>query len=308
MDLNERKIKQAAGIFMLAAGLAMAFFDLKSGTRTVGPLIIPAVFIIVALSILFRGISGWFSQAAMLKLLSPKPRYGFLGVFIALLLIFAIPGFLPLFFAAQLKWDIGLSGWIAVCLSAFFALALIHGLIFGAAVSEKRLKLMRKRRNRLSADDRGITVEMPLFDKSCFMAWQSIEAIAYYNYIADSDFTEHYAGYRLYLNAVPIYAKYEKQFWLNRLFPKDSQSRIIDIGDGTECFWEMPKVAAKYLGTKADIETKDAMKSALVSRRTYKSGNKAITSEHWRPNGGGEEEIIFNRSNRILDEIRKSCR
>lgn len=308
MDLNERKIKQAAGVFMLAAGLAMAFFDLKSGAGPLGALIIPAVFIIVSLSILFRGISGWFSQAAMLKLLSPKLHYGFLGFFIALLSMLFIAGFLPLFFAARLKWDIGLSGWIAVCLSAFFALALMRSLIFGAAVSEKRLKLMRERRNRLSADDRGITVEMPLFDKSCFIGWESIEAIAYYNYIAGSDFTEHYAGYLLYLNAVPIYSKYEKQFWLNRLFSKDSQSRIIDIDDGTECFWEMPKIAAKYLGAKADVETKEAMKGALVSRRTHKSGNKAITSEHWRPNGGGEEEIIFNRSNRSLDEIRKSCR
>jgi hypothetical protein len=309
MNLNEKTITKLVGIFILILSLAMIFFDIKSGYKSFSLYIIPTVFVIVSISIILKeNILRWLDGKRMIKPRRWIMEHSRLVFFILPLSIFSIIGFLVLFFAIKLKWNVDLFGWITVSLFAFFPLVLIYGFIFGFSISEKQQKQIEERQNRLFFDDKGITIEMPLFDKDCFISWQSIEAVIYYNYIVSSDFTEHYIGYKFYLNTVPIYTKYEKQRWLNKLFPKDAQSKIIDVTNETKSFLEIPKMVEKYLNTKVDINFKDPMRGTLISSETYNSKNKITTIEKWKPDNLTDKQIIFDKFNRNLDEIEKSYR
>lgn len=306
MNLNEKTITKLVGIFILIFGLTIIFFDIKNGYKSFGLYIVPIVFVIVSLSIILKeNVSRWFDGKKMIKPRNWIMKHSLLFFFILPLSTFSIIGFLVLFFAIKLKWNVDLLGWITVSLFAFFPLVLIYGLIFGFSISEKQQKQIEGRQNKLFSDDKGITIEMPLFEKNCFISWQSVEAIIYYNYIVSSDFTEQYVGYKLYLNAIPIYSKYKKQWWLNKLFLKDSQSKIIDINNETKYFWEIPKIVEKYLNTKVDINFEDPMKGTLISSQTYKSKNKITTIEKWKPSNNEGEQIIFEKFNRSIDEIEK---
>jgi hypothetical protein len=110
------------------------------------------------------------------------------------------------------------------------------------------------------------------------------------------------------LNTIPIYTKYEKQRWLNKLFPKDSQSKIINIKVETIHFEKIPKIVEKYLKSKVDIDFTDPMKGTLVSRQTYQNKNKTTTIEKWKPSKKESEQIIFDKFNRSIDEIKKNYR
>ncbi|MBS7256309.1 hypothetical protein [Flavobacterium branchiicola] len=228
--------------------------------------------------------------------------------FILPLSAFSVIGFLVLFFALWLKWNVDFFGWITISLLAFSPLVLIYGLLFGFSISEKQQKQIEERQNKLFYDDKGITIKMPLFDKNCFISWQSIEAIVYYNYIVSGDFTEHYIGYKLYLNTIPVYTKYTKQSWLNKLFPKDSQSKIIDIKNDTKYFGEIPDSIEKYLNTEVDINFKDPMKGTLISSQTRKNKKGHITIEKWKPDDNEDEQIIFDKFKRSINEIKRNYR
>ncbi|MEB3754794.1 hypothetical protein [Acinetobacter sp. MD2(2019)] len=148
---------------------------------------------------------------------------------ILLLCIFTTIGCVGLYFAIQYPENVPFYAWIILLIFAILPLIILYGLFFGFPVSEKQWQEQEKIRKKLSFDENGMTIEMPLFDKSCFIDWQSIQKIIYYNYVVSSDFTEHYQGFKFYLNTVPTYTKHQKQWWLNRLFPKDSSSKMIDI-------------------------------------------------------------------------------
>lgn len=228
--------------------------------------------------------------------------------FILPLSFFSLIGFVAFYFAIKFPENVPLYGWVTIIIFAIIPLILIYGFTFGFSISEKQQRQISERQEKLFSDDNGITIEIPLFDKNCFISWQSIDAIIYYNYIVSSDFTEHYEGYKLYLNTVPIYTKYEKQWWLNKLFPKDSESKIIDIDNKTKHFLEIPKIVEKYLNSKVDISFDDPMKGTLISSETYKSKNKITTIEKWKPGINEREQIVFDKFNRNIEEIKKNYR
>lgn len=307
MNLNEKTIRKLVGIFILLFSLTIVFFYFKSGYRSFGLYVIPIVFIIVSLSIIFKeNILRWGNSEKMIKSGKWMMKHSRLVFFIFPLLMFSIVGLIVLFLIVTLKWNVDLFGWITVSLFVFSPLILIYGLLFGFSISEKQQREIGNRQDKLFSDDKGITVEMPLFDKDCFISWQSVDAIIYYNYTVNSDFTAHYEGYKLYLNVVPIYIKHEKQWWLNKLFPKDSQSKIIDVNNKTKCFLEIPQMVEKYLNTKVDINFRDLMKDRLISSQTYISKDKMVTFEKWKPRNDVEEQIVFDRFNRSVDEIKKN--
>ncbi|WP_264530269.1 hypothetical protein [Flavobacterium sp. N502540] len=307
MNLNEKKIAKLIGILILVLSLTIISFYIKSGYKSFGLYVIPIVFVVVSGSIIFKeNISRWVNGEKMIQSERWMMKHSRLVFFILPLSIFSIIGFLVLFLAIKLKWDVDLLGWITVSAFAFLPLILIYGLLFGFSISEKQQREIEKRQDKLFSDDQGITIEMPLFEKSCFISWQSIDTIIYYNYTVNSDFIEYYEGYMLYLNVVPIYTKYEKQWWLNKLFPKDPQSKIIDVNNETKYFLEMPKMVEKYLNTKAEINFRDPMKDRLISSQTYKSKNKITTIKKWKPRNDIEEQIVFDKFNRSVDEIKKN--
>jgi hypothetical protein len=307
MNINEKRISKIAGIIMLIFGLVIFFFDFKSGYKSFGIYLIPLIFVIVALLVIFKdNISNWFDKQIVIKeFIAKNNKFIF---FILPFSIFSIIGFSILFFTIKLKWNVDLLGWITISIFAFFPLLMIYGFVFGFSISEKRQKEIDDRKNKLLSDDTGITIEMPLFDKNCFISWKSIDAIIYYNYLVSSDFTEHYEGYKLYLNTIPIYTKYKKQWWLNTLFPKDSQRKIIDINNETKCFWEIPKIVEKYLNSNVNINFNDPMKGTLISSNTHKNKKSIIKVEKWKQNNNEKDQIVFDKFTRSLEEIKKNYR
>lgn len=228
--------------------------------------------------------------------------------FILPLSLFSLIGFVAFYFAIKFPENVPFYGWITILIFAIIPLVLIYGLVFGFSISEKQQRHIEERRNKLFSDDKGITIEMPLFDKDCFISWQSIDAIIYYDYVVRSDFTEYYVGYNLYLNTLPIYTKNEKQWWLNKLFRKDSHSKIINIKVETKCFEEIPKIVEKYLKSKVDIDFTNPMKGTLISSQKYQNKNKTTTIEKWKPSKKEIEQIVFDKYERSIEEIKKNYR
>jgi energy-coupling factor transporter transmembrane protein EcfT len=226
--------------------------------------------------------------------------------FILPLSFFSIIGFVSIYFAIKFPENVPIYGWITILIFAIIPLILIYGFVFGFTISEKQQKQIEENQKTLTFMDEGITIEMPLSDKNCFINWKSIEAIVYYNYVVSSDFTEYYEGYKLYLNTIPVYTKHEKQRWLNKLFPKDAQSKIIDIKNDTKYFFEMPNMIQNYLNLKVEIDFKKPMKGTLISTQTYQSKNKSTTIQKWKPNNNKPEQIVFDKFNRNIEEIKKA--
>ncbi|MNV95365.1 hypothetical protein D3C71_1902490 [compost metagenome] len=50
------------------------------------------------------------------------------------------------------------------------------------------------------------------------------------------------------------------------------------------------------------------MKGTIVSRHTYQSKNVNTTIEKWKPSKKESEQIVFDKFNRGVDEIKKNYR
>ncbi|TCD10505.1 hypothetical protein EZ449_09160 [Pedobacter frigidisoli] len=304
MNLNEKAITKLVSVFILIFALAIIFFYVKSGYKSIGLYLIPIIFIAVAITAIFKeNIARWFNEIIAKEIIVKNTKFIF---FILPLSIFSLIGFVSLYLAIKFPENVPIYGWVIITIFSIIPLILIYGFIFGFSVSEKQQMQIESLKNNLLSDSKGLTIEMPLSDKNCFISWQSIEAIIYYDYVVRSDFTEYYQGYKLYLNTIPIYTKYEKQWWLNKLFPKDSQRKIIDIKSETKHFGEIPKIVEKYLKSKVDIDFTDLMKGTLVSSQTYQNKNKTTTIEKWKPSKKESEQIVFDKFNRSVDEIKIS--
>jgi hypothetical protein len=213
----------------------------------------------------------------------------------------------PTFFAITQHWEVGVVGWITISLFAFFPLLILYGILFGFSVSGRQQEIIEQRQHKLSADGDGIRIDMPLLDKSCSISWESIEAIVHYNYIVSSDFTTTHNGFRFYLNSWPIYTKYDKQWWLNRLFSRDSQDHRIDVSDDTKGYLEIPGLIEKYLGVAVTIDClTDPRKGRLISSETHQHKGKVTTIEKWKPGSSDREFIVYSRSNQSIEELEKA--
>ncbi|MEN5233939.1 hypothetical protein [Sphingobacterium faecium] len=308
MNLNEKTLSKVVGIFIIIFGLSIIFYDIKSGYKLSVLYLIPSIFVAVGLFVVFNErISKWFYAIMMKKIIVKNNKFIF---FILPLSIFSLIGFVAFYYAIKFPQNVPLYGWVTIAIFVIIPLILIYGFVSGFSISENRQRQIEQeqRQEKMFYDDNGITIEMPLFDKNCFISWQSIEAIIYYNYVVSSDFTEYYEGYKLYLNTIPIYAKYKKQWWLNKLFPKDSQSKIIDIKVETKNFWEIPKIVEKYLKSKVDLDFTDPMKGNIVSSHTYQNKNVNTTIEKWKRSKKESEQIVFDKFNRSVDEIKNDYR
>ena len=314
MNRTEKIIQKLVAVLMLLFSLGFMLFNYKLGGKSFGIHFIPLIFVLFSLYGIFQNyFSRLFTKVFDSKIfIKPKEwieKNSLFVFFILPLSIFSIIGFTILFFAIKLNWDVDFLGWVTISLFAIFPLILIYGFIFGFSISEKRQKEIEDRLDSLSATEKGMSIELKIFDKTCFVSWNSIDAIIYYNFYVSSDFTEYYEGYKLYLNTIPVYTKYEKQWWLNKLFPKDSKSKVIDIKVDTRGFGKIPNMIEDYLKTKTTIDFSHPMKGTLISSKIYNSENKTQIIEKWKPNSSKEsEQIIFNKLKRTIEEIKKNYR
>jgi hypothetical protein len=189
MNLNEKILSKVVGIFTIIFGLSIIFFDIKSGLKLSGLYLIPSIFVAVGLFAVFReSISRWFDKI-MIKEIIVKNLYFIF--FILPLSIFSLIGFVAFYFAIKFPENVSIYDWLTITIFVLISLRLIYGAVYGFSILEKRAKEIEERKNKLISDDEGITIEMPLFDKNCFISWQSIEAIIYYDYVVRSDFTQY---------------------------------------------------------------------------------------------------------------------
>lgn len=313
MNLSEKIINKLVGILMLIFGLTIIALDIKSGYKSFVIYIIPLIFVASSLFIIYRdSISNLFTKIYESNIMI-KPKKWIemnlvFGFFILPFSIFLLIGLVLLYFAIKYPTNVGIVGWITIILFVIVPIISIYRLIYGFSISEKRQKQIENSLDSLSANDEGISIELTVSDKTFFVSWDSIDAIIYYNFYVSSDFTEYYEGYKFYLNKIPIYTKYEKQWWLNKLFPKNSQSKIIEITVNTRHFQEIPKMIERNLNTKADIDFKNPLKGTLISSETYQSKNKMTTIEKWKPTNNDREKIVFNKLNQTIEEINKNYR
>lgn len=311
--MSEKVIQKVVGILMLLFGAILFFFNIKSGYTSFGTYFIPLIFILVSMFVIFKDtISTLFTKASKNKAwLKPKKMIEMNLKFVFVILplsIFLLLGFALLYFAIKFPTNVGVVGWITIVLFILVPIIVIYGFIFGFSVSEKRQKQIEDRLNSVSANDAGISLEQTIFDTTCFINWNSIDAIVYYNFYVSSDFTEYYEGYKFYLNERPLYTKYERQWWLNKLFPKNATSKIIDIKVDTKNFCEIPKMIENYLNAKTDIDFKPPLKGTLISSEVHQSKNKTTTIEKWKPNKDEREQIVFNKLNVTMEELNTNYR
>ncbi|WP_300670334.1 hypothetical protein [Soonwooa sp.] len=228
-------------------------------------------------------------------------------IFIFPLAVFSAIGIVGLVFLFKTPNPVSITEWIVVILFTVLPLIFIYGFLFGFTISEKSQKQYEDIQQKLSADDTGLTILMPLFDKDCFIAWDTIDFVVYYNYALRSDFTEYHEGYKFYLNTKPVYTKYEKQWWLNRLFPKDSNSKVIDITTKNKHFTKLAEITQKYLNADITTISEHPYKGKLVKRETITSKDKTISTEEWKSSPfRTNEEIIYSRHNTDLEWIKKN--
>lgn len=313
MDKNEKIIRRSVGVFMLIFSLAFIIIEEINGHTSFWLYLIPFIFITFSLFLIFEEQALKFFKNLLTSRIFLKPKiwievHSNFVFFILPLSFFAIIGFVALFFAIKYPTNLDAVGWITILLFATLPIILIYFFVFGISISEKRQQEIADRLDSLSATEKGISIERTIFDKTCFASWSSIDAITYYNFYVSSDFTEYYEGYKLYLNTIPVYTKYKKQWWLNRLFPKDSPSKIVDIKVGTKHFSEIPKMVENYLNTKTAIDFNNPLKGTLISVKTFDTKSKTTTIEKWKPNNIEPEQIVFNRLNRTIEEIKKNYR
>ena len=307
MNLNEKIITKLVSYLILIFSLTVIIVYIKSGYKSFGLYFIPMIFVIISLLGIFKNsISTGLNGIIMEKPNKWITENSELIFFILPLSFLALIGFTILYLAIRFPTNVTVIGWITIVIFIIVSLLLIYLQIFGFTISEKRQKQIDDRLDSFSANEAGIAIEKTIFDKTCFVDWNSIDAIIYYNFYVNSDFTEYYEGYKLYLNTIPVYTKYQKQWWLNKLFPKDSKSKIIDIKNDTKNSMEIPKMVQNYLNKKVTINFKNPMKGTLVSSQTYQSKNNITTIDKWKPNNDEHEQIIFNRFNKTIDEIKNN--
>lgn len=228
-------------------------------------------------------------------------------LFVSTLAVFSVIGIVTLIFLFKTSNPVGITEWIVAILFTVLPLIFIYGLLFGFTISEKSQKQYEDTQQRLSADDRGLNILMPLFDIDCFIAWDTIDFVVYYNYTLRSDFTEYHEGYKFYLNTKPIYTKYDKQWWLNRLFPKDSNSKVVEITTKNKHFTKLAEITQKYLNADITTISQHPYKGQLVKQETIISKAKIITSEEWKPDSSRtDEDIIYSRFKADLEWIKKN--
>lgn len=247
--------------FLLIVGFGIIANNIYSGYTSFFLYFLPLIFIGVGLAGIFK---EQFSNVTE-KIFSRISDIIYINSY---LLLFLTVGILLTIFLIKLKVT-DFIGYLISLSFIIFPLVIFYGINYGFSVSDKTIKAQDKRRDLITFDNNGISIEMPLFDKTCIIDWQSIETIIYYNYVVHSDFTEYYQGYILHLNKVPLYQKHQRQWWLNKLFPKDSTSKLIDIKSDAKNFAEMPSMLQKYLNISTNLDFGNPLKGELISRQSF---------------------------------------
>ena len=145
-------------------------------------------------------------------------------------------------------------------------------------------------KSRITYDDKGFTVDIPLFDETNFIAWDSIKKIIY------SDALEEERMFVVYLTRPLVATLKEHPHWINKYTFKWSNSKPImevRIKASTIGFRDFAKEISEYLGN-VQIPNMDRRRNGVLVNRTEK--NTAHTreiTELWKAQEWEGTQVVY---------------
>ena len=145
-------------------------------------------------------------------------------------------------------------------------------------------------KNRITYDDKGFTIDIPLFDETNFIAWDSIKKIIY------SDAPEEERMFVVYLTRPLVVTLKEHPHWINKYTFKWSNSKPImevRIKASTIGFRDFAKEISEYLDN-VQIPNMDRRRNGVLVNRTEK--NTAHTreiTELWKAQEWEGTQVVY---------------
>ena len=154
-------------------------------------------------------------------------------------------------------------------------------------------------KSRITYDDKGFTVDIPLFDETNFIAWDSIKKIIY------SDELEEERMFVVYLTRPLVATLKEHPHWINKYTFKWSNSKPImevRIKASTIGFRDFAKEISKYLDN-VQIPNMDRRRNGVLVNRTEKiTDHTREITELWKAQEWEGTQVVY-RDERFCNKI-----
>ena len=152
----------------------------------------------------------------------------------------------------------------------------------------------------ITYDDKGFTIDVPLFDETNFIAWDSIKKIIY----SDGSLEDE-RMFVVYLNSPLVATLKERPNWINKYTFKWSNSKPImevRIKASTIGFRDFAKEISEYLDN-VQIPNMDRRRNGVLVNRTEKTTThtKKVT-ELWKVKEWDGTQIVY-RDERYCNKI-----
>ena len=145
-------------------------------------------------------------------------------------------------------------------------------------------------KSRITYDDKGFTVDIPLFDETNFIAWDSIKKIIY------SDELEEERMFVVYLTRPLVATLKEHPHWINKYTFKWSNSKPImevRIKASTIGFRDFAKEISEYLGN-VQIPNMDRRRNGVLVKRTEKiTTHTREVTELWKAQEWEGTQVVY---------------
>ncbi len=161
------------------------------------------------------------------------------------------------------------------------------------------------RLRRISFNNEGFTMDIPILDETHFVSWSSIDTIIFGPEIIYRDHSE----FIIYLNQPPVIKLKQDAWWLNKLtfWMKNKNKKKIRISD----VWNMDfsniiSNAKLYLKDVKEVDIdNDKRKGTLIKRTEIKKNNSTVIKEQWQPERTPDLkwEMVYDRYNRTVEDI-----
>jgi hypothetical protein len=144
----------------------------------------------------------------------------------------------------------------------------------------------------ITYDDKGFTIDIPLFDETNFIAWDSIKKIIY----SDGSLEEE-RMFVVYLNSPLVATLKERPHWINKYTFKWSNSKPImevRIKASTIGFRDFAKEISEYLDN-VQIPNMDRRRNGVLVNRTEKTTThtREIT-ELWKVKEWDGTQVVYH--------------
>ena len=145
-------------------------------------------------------------------------------------------------------------------------------------------------KSRITYDDKGFTVDIPLFDETNFIAWDSIKKIIY------SDELEEERMFVVYLTRPLVATLKEHPHWINKYTFKWSNSKPImevRIKASTIGFRDFAKEISEYLDN-VQIPNMDRRRNGVLVKRTEKiTTHTREVTELWKAQEWEGTQVVY---------------